>query len=87
MERLQIHRVSVADQVAGILRQRILAGELLLAGSLVLPVFVLLELKLGLAAGGIADAGGLMVIVALIAMLVGVLRYSGSLDGAAGAQV
>jgi len=28
MERLQIHRVSVADQVAGILRQRILAGEL-----------------------------------------------------------
>jgi len=28
MERLQIHRVSVADQVAGVLRQRILAGEL-----------------------------------------------------------
>lgn len=28
MERLQIHRVSVADQVAAILRQRILAGEL-----------------------------------------------------------
>ena len=28
MERLQIHRVSIADQVAGILRQRILAGEL-----------------------------------------------------------
>jgi DNA-binding GntR family transcriptional regulator len=28
MERLQIHRMSVADQVAGILRQRILAGEL-----------------------------------------------------------
>jgi DNA-binding GntR family transcriptional regulator len=28
MERLQIHRVSVADQVAGILRQRIQAGEL-----------------------------------------------------------
>ncbi|MBZ5574142.1 MAG: GntR family transcriptional regulator [Acidobacteriia bacterium] len=28
MERLQVHRVSVADQVAGILRQRILAGEL-----------------------------------------------------------
>jgi hypothetical protein len=59
----------------------------LLAGSVVLPVFVLLELKLGLLAGGIADAGGFMVIVALIAMLVGVLRYSGSLDGAAGAHV
>ncbi len=58
----------------------------LLAGSVVLPVFVLLELKLGLLAGGIADAGGLMVIVALVAMLVGILRYSGSLDGAAGAQ-
>ena len=52
----------------------------LLAGSIILPVFVLLELKLGLLAGGIADVGGLMVIVALVAMLVGVLRYSGSLD-------
>ena len=31
----------------------------------------LLELKLGLVAGGIADVGGLMVIVALIGMLVG----------------
>ena len=58
----------------------------LLAGSVVLPVFVLLELKLGLLAGGIADAGGLMVIVSLIAMLVGVLRYSGRLDSASGAQ-
>jgi len=60
--------------------------EVLLAGSVVLPVFVLLELKIGLLAGGIADAGGLMVIVALLAMLAGVMRYSG-LDGAAGAQV
>jgi hypothetical protein len=59
---------------------------LLLAGSAVLPVFVLLELKIGLLAGGIADVGGLMVIVALVAMLVGVLRYSGSLDTSAGAQ-
>ena len=30
--------------------------------------------------GGIADFGGLMVIIALIGMLVGVLRYSGTLD-------
>ncbi len=58
--------------------------NLLLAGSVILPVFVLLELKLGLVAGGIADVGGFMVIVALVAMLVGTLRYSGSLDGAVG---
>ena len=35
--------------------------KVLLAGSVILPVFVLLELKLGLLAGGIADVGGLMV--------------------------
>jgi hypothetical protein len=52
----------------------------LLAGSLILPVFVLLEIKFGLVAGGIADAGGLMVIVALTGMLVGALRYSGRAD-------
>jgi hypothetical protein len=34
-------------------------------------------LKLGLLAGGIADAGGLLVIVALIGMLAGVLRKPG----------
>ncbi|HEV3208320.1 MAG TPA: hypothetical protein VGZ28_15320 [Terriglobales bacterium] len=54
--------------------------RMLLAGSVILPVFVLLELKMGLLAGGIADIGGLMVIVALAGMLVGVVRYSGSLD-------
>jgi hypothetical protein len=54
--------------------------QVLLAGSLILPVFVLLELKLGLLAGGIADIGGLMVIVALVGMLVGVLRYTSNLD-------
>jgi hypothetical protein len=58
----------------------------LLAGSVILPVFVLLELNLGLLAGGIADAGGLLVIIALIGMLVGVLRYSGRLDVASGAS-
>ena len=51
-----------------------------LFGSLVLPVFVLLELRLGLLAGGIADAGGLLVIVALLAMWIGIVRYSGELD-------
>jgi hypothetical protein len=54
--------------------------KVLLGGSVILPVFVLLELKLGLLAGGIADIGGLMVIVALMGMLVGILRYSGGLD-------
>jgi len=58
--------------------------KLLLIGSVILPVFVLLELKLGLLAGGIADVGGLMVVVALIAMLVGVLRYSGGIDAQSG---
>lgn len=52
----------------------------LLLGSLVLPVFVLLELKLGLLAGGIADVGGLLVIIALLAMWIGILRYTGQLD-------
>jgi len=58
---------------------------LLLFGSLLLPLFVLLELKLGLVAGGIADIGGLLVIIAVVGMLVGILRYSGHLDGADGA--
>jgi hypothetical protein len=58
----------------------------LLAGSVILPVFVLLELKLGLLAGGIADAGGLMVVVALIGMLAGIVRHSGTLDATLGGQ-
>src|SRR5437773_510457 len=52
----------------------------LLFGSLVLPVFVLLELRLGLLAGGIADVGGLVVIIALLAMWMGIVRYTGELD-------
>lgn len=58
--------------------------KLLLGGSVILPVFVLLELKWGLIAGGIADVGGLLVVIGLVGMLVGVLRYSGSLDAAGG---
>ena len=53
---------------------------LFLSGSLLLPVFVLLELRIGLVAGGVADAAGLLVIIALIGMLAGMLRYSGRLD-------
>ncbi len=56
--------------------------KVFLGGSVVLPVFVLLELKFGLVAGGIADLGGLAVIVALIGMMAGILRYTGSLDSA-----
>ncbi|HZE81992.1 MAG TPA: hypothetical protein VE604_13910 [Candidatus Polarisedimenticolia bacterium] len=52
----------------------------LLLGSLLLPVCVLLEMKYGLLAGGIADSGGLLVIVALLAMWIGILRYTGSVD-------
>ncbi len=59
--------------------------KVLLGGSVILPVFVLLELKLGLLAGGIADIGGLMILIALIGMLVGIVRYSGGLDVAGNA--
>ena len=57
---------------------------MLLIGSLALPVFVLLELQWGLLAGGFADVGGLLVIIALFAMLVGIWRYTGKLDSSAG---
>jgi len=52
----------------------------LLCGSLLLPVCVLMEMKFGLLAGGIADLGGLFVILALLAMWIGILRYTGSID-------
>ncbi len=59
----------------------------LLCGSVLLPVCVLLEMRYGLLAGGIADIGGLLVIVALLAMWIGTLRYTGSVDAmTSGAQ-
>jgi hypothetical protein len=58
----------------------------LLAGSVILPVFVLLELRLGLIAAGIADIGGLLVILALLGMLTGIVRYTGALDASQEAQ-
>ncbi|HET8923699.1 MAG TPA: hypothetical protein VFN26_11980 [Candidatus Acidoferrum sp.] len=58
----------------------------LLLGSLLLPVCVLLELRYGLVAGGLADLGGLLVIVALMAMWIGILRYMGQLDAALGEE-
>ena len=47
----------------------------LLLGSVLLPVCVLMELRFGLFAGGLADFGGLLVIVALVAMWMGMLRH------------
>ena len=61
--------------------KRIWAATMLI-GSLALPVFVLLELRWGLPAGGLADIGGLLVIIALLATLVGIWRYTGRLDAA-----
>ena len=58
------------------------AGVLLL-GSLLLPVCVQMEMKFGLLAGGIADLGGLLVIVALLAMWIGIVRYTGNIDAMA----
>jgi hypothetical protein len=40
-----------------------------------------MELRFGLVAGGLADFGGLLVIVALLGMWIGILRYTGQLDG------
>src|SRR5919108_1202287 len=47
---------------------------MLLAGSIILPVAVQAEMRWGLIAGGIADVGGLSVILALCGMLTGVVR-------------
>jgi hypothetical protein len=59
-------------------------ANVLLVGSIALPFFVLMELRWGLVAGGFADAGGLLVIISLFAMLIGVWRYTGLLDSGAG---
>jgi len=56
----------------------------LILGSALLPVCVLMELRYGLVAGGLADFGGLLVIAALFAMWIGILRYTGELDSQAG---
>ena len=55
-------------------------AAVLLLGSLLLPVCVFLEMRYGLVAGGIADFAGLLVVVALMAMWMGILRYAGALD-------
>ncbi len=52
----------------------------LLLGSFLLPVCVLLELRFGLFAGALADIGGMLVILALLAMWIGILRHTGHAD-------
>jgi hypothetical protein len=54
----------------------------LLFGSLLLPLCVQTEMKFGLLAGGLADLGGLLVILALLAMGIGIIRYTGNIDAA-----
>jgi hypothetical protein len=39
-----------------------------------------MELRYGVVAGGLADIGGLLVIIALLAMWIGILKYTGQLD-------
>ena len=56
----------------------------LLAGSALLPVAVLMELRWGLLAGAFADTGGFLVIAALSGMLVGIFRHTGQLDAKQG---
>jgi len=63
-------------------RWRRIWAVMLLMGSLMLPVFVLLEMQVGLVAGGLADVGGALVIIALFGMLGGIVRYTGRLDAA-----
>jgi hypothetical protein len=55
-------------------------AAVLLLGSVLLPMCVLLEIKYGLIAGGLADLAGLLIIFALLAMWIGILRYTGELD-------
>lgn len=64
-------------------RWRRIWAVVLLAGSLILPLFVLLEMQIGLVAGGIADVGGALVVIALFGMLRGIVRHTGRRNAAA----
>jgi hypothetical protein len=55
-----------------------------LVGGFFLPLFVWLEIYLGLFAGGLADAAGCIVAAGLAGMLAGVWRYTGAIDAAQG---
>ncbi len=51
-----------------------------ITGSFVLPIAVAMEMQFGLAAGGVADVGGLLVFIALSGMFAGIVRHSGMCD-------
>jgi hypothetical protein len=55
-------------------------------GATGLPISIFMELKYGLLAGGFADTFGFIVLVALLAMLSGLLRHTGSVDAATGGE-
>lgn len=52
----------------------------MLVGAVGLPAAVFMELQYGLLAGAVADTSGLLMIVALTAMLFGLLRHTGRID-------
>jgi len=53
---------------------------IMVVASIALPVSILLEFKYGLIAGGMADTSGLVAMVALTAMLFGLVRKTGAVD-------
>jgi hypothetical protein len=53
---------------------------LFITSSVILPIAVLSELKVGLAAMILADVSGLAIIISLFAMFLGVLRHTGKQD-------
>ena len=55
-------------------------AKVMVLGAVALPLFILLELRLGLIAGGMADIAGVVVICALVAMLFGLVRQTGATD-------
>ena len=52
-----------------------------LVGAVGLPISILAEMRFGLLAGGFADTFGLLMIISLFAMLFGVWRHTGHVDG------
>lgn len=54
----------------------------MLIGAVGLPFAVLMELRYGLKAGAVADLCGLLMIIAVFAMMLGIYRHTGRVDGA-----
>lgn len=58
-------------------------ARVMIAGAFLLPVCVFLATRYGLGAAAFADLGGALVTIALLAMGVGMLRYTGAADARA----